>query len=54
MRAGSGAVKFDGVDVEGLIELPEEAIPIGIVTEDSNLVITTACYLIYGIVILDT
>jgi hypothetical protein len=48
------AVKFDGVDVEGLIQLQEEAIPISIVTEDFPLVIATARYMIYGVVILNT
>ena len=48
------AVKFNGVDVEGLVELLEEAIPVSIVTEDISLVIAPARYMIYGFVILNT
>ncbi len=48
------AVKFDRVDVEGLIQLQEEAIPISIVTENFSLVIAPARYMIYGVVILNT
>ena len=47
------AVQFDRVDVEGLIELLEEAIAISIVTEDISLVIAPAGYMIYCIVIVN-
>ncbi len=36
------------------VELPEEAIPISIVTEDISLVIAPARYMIYCIVILNS
>jgi hypothetical protein len=48
------AVKFDRVEVEGLIKLQEEAIPVSVVTEDFSLVIAPARYMIYCIVILNT
>jgi hypothetical protein len=47
------AAKLDAVDVDGLIQYPEEALPVGIVFVDVFALIAAASDVVYGAFVLD-